>query len=577
MPPFDPRLLRVARPVRALIAAAGLVGALTAVATVAQAVLLARVLAAVIVGGAARGELAGDLAALAGAIGARAILAWVAEELARRGARRSVEALRLRLLRHLAELGPRRRHGRAGAALTPLMTSGLDSVQIYLAQYLPALVLSAIVPAGVVVILLVTDLTSGLIVAVTLPLIPVFMALVGWYTDRETKRKWASLAALATFFGEVITGIRILVVYGRTAGQARAVREISDRHRRATMSTLRIAFLSSMVLELAATLSVALVAVAVGLRLVSGSITLAVALTALLLAPEAYLPLRALGSRFHAAADGVRAVDDLMTLLEEPAPAAGGRAVDRASAARYDLELAGARVDFEDGRGLAPVSLRLPAGRVTALTGASGSGKTTVLGLIAGLLEPDEGQVLAHDGDRSFPLAELDGAAWRAQIAWCGQHPVMLPTTIRANLLLGHPRREDVTEQRLWRALTDVAAAEFVRELPAGLDTALGDDGAGLSAGQLQRLGLARAVLRDAPIVVLDEPTAALDAQTERRVIAGMAPHLRGRTVALATHRPAPLAWADAVIELSHTDARPGHRDVSSTGGPRPVVTVAPW
>ena len=302
-------------------------------------------------------------------------------------------------------------------------------------------------------------------------------------------------------------------------------------------------------LELISTLSVALVAVTVGLRLVSGSVGLQVALTVLILAPEAYLPMRTLGARFHAAADGLPAVGRVQEILESPLPPAGTRTD---LAVLPSIRLAGVSVDFGDGRGLAPLDLTLPAGSITVVQGPSGVGKTTLLSLVAGLLTPDAGRVCVStlDGgpaiDNWVDLADVRPDLWRAGVAWCGQRPVLVPGTIAQNLALGGPLDPD----RQASALEAVAAQSFLRLLPAGLDTVLGDDGAGLSAGQLHRIALARALAGTAAVVLLDEPTADLDPDTEELVVTGLRELLAGRTVLISTHRPAPLRLADAVLVL---------------------------
>ena len=571
MKPLDPQLLRYARPVRGLVVGAVALGVAGAVATVVQAFLLGSVLAGAVVGGAGLAQLSTPLCALAATVVARSGIAWASEELAQAAAVRASDDLRRSVLRTAAALGPRWRSHEQGAGLVPLLTSGLDGLQEYLARYVPALVLAALVPPAVVVVLWWVDPTSGLIVLVTLPLVPVFMALVGWYTDRATAAKWAKLQALSSHFSEVVAGLETLLVFGRARGQARAVRRRTEEHRVASMATLRIAFLSSMVLELLSTLSVALVAVTVGLRLVTGSMQLGPALTVLILAPEAYLPLRTLGARFHAAADGAGAVDRLLRVLrlpvvhpDRPAPDLAGRPPA--------LQLTGVTVDLGEGRGLRNLDVRVAAGTCTVLQGPSGVGKTTVLRVLAGLLLPDAGQVIVTTPTGQTDLARTDAAGWRSRISWCSQQPVLVPGTIRENLLLGHPRPDGMTEQQVRQALRAAAAEDVVAGLADGLDAEIGDDGLGLSVGQLRRLCLARAVLRSAPVVLLDEPTAGLDTRTEQRVLAGLAEHLAGRTVVLATHRAGPLAWADQVVQLSE---RPLPAGDAPMAGDAPTVPAA--
>ncbi len=570
MRPLDPRLTRYATGVRRLLIVSVTLGVASAVVVVIQAVLLAGILADVIIGGSGLDDVSGRLVAVAVVIVVRAALAWAAEEVAGRNASSVTAGLRRDLLRHAAVLGPRWRSGEHGGRLAVLATTGVESLHTYLARYLPQLVLSVVVPVIMLVYVFSTDLTSGIIVLVTLPLIPLFMAFVGWYTDRQTRAKFASLSRLAAHFTDVVAGLPTLKVFGRAKAQAQAVRRVTEDYRRSSMSTLRVAFLSSMVLELLASLSVALVAVAIGLRLVNGGLSLEVGLAVLILAPEAYLPLRQLGAQFHAAADGVEAAGRALDILETPAPTPGARSD---LVAPFGIRLDAAAVGGPEDRGaVGPLTLSVPAGRTTVVTGDSGAGKTTSLQLIAGALRPDAGSVVVIDRDsREATVDELDPAWWRARLGWAGQAAALQAGTIRQNLAQGN---DDVDDATLRDALAAVDAAGFVDRLTGGLDHRLGDGGSGLSHGQRQRLTLARALARPADVLLLDEPTAALDEATEQRVLDGIRRLTRGRTVVLVTHRPAPIALADHVIRLTPTD-----RDADSAPPDPALATTAvnPW
>ena len=574
--------MRYASGVRALLILSVVVGILSALVVIAQAILLAGILADVIIGGVGLPEVHTRLVWLAVVIAIRAALAWTSEEVARRSAVSVTTDLRRDLLEHAAALGPRWRSGEHGGELSVLATSGIESLHDYVARYLPQLVLSVVIPLIMLVYLFSADLTSAVIVAVTLPLIPVFMALVGWYTDRQTKEKWESLSRLAGHFTDVVAGLPTLKVFGRARAQAEAVRKVTDDYRRASMGTLRIAFLSSMVLELLASLSVALVAVAIGLRLVYGDLTLQVGLAVLILAPEAYLPLRQLGTQFHAAADGVAATATVLAILETPAPAAGSRTdVPTLPTLRLD----GVIVGQPGQRGsVGPLSLSIPAGSITVVTGDSGAGKTTLLQLLAGVQRPDAGRITVTDaaGGQQLELDQIAPDHWRSRLSWAGQGGAMQAGTIRDNLALGNPAAADGT---LRLALEQVDGAGFVDRLPAGWHTLLGEGGSGLSQGQRQRLALARALARPSALVLLDEPTAALDEDTEERVLRGIRAAVAGRTVVLVTHRPAPLALADQVIDLRA--ARPDSADASAAAadgddtapavGDTEALAVGPW
>jgi thiol reductant ABC exporter CydD subunit len=571
--PFDPRLARYATGVRRLIALSVALGVASAVVVVVQAILLAGILADVIIGGAGPDQVAGRLGALAVVIAIRAALAWAAEELAGRSASAVTAGLRRDLVLHAAALGPRWRSGEHGGRLAVLATTGVESLHSYLARYLPQLVLSVVVPGIMLIYLFSADLTSGIIVLVTLPLIPLFMALVGWYTDRQTRAKWASLSRLAAHFTDVVAGLPTLKVFGRAKAQAEAVRRVTDDYRTSSMVTLRVAFLSSMVLELLASLSVALVAVAIGLRLVYGGLALEVGLAVLILAPEAYLPLRQLGTQFHAAADGVEAAGRVLDVLDTPPPVPGTR---RDLTAPFGIRVDAATVGRAGERGaVGPLTLVAPAGQVTVVTGDSGAGKTTLLQLLAGVLRPDTGAVTVTSGTSgegdAVPVADLDPGWWRSQLGWAAQGGALQAGTIRQNLTLGRP---DLDEATLRSALLAADAAGFVDALPGGLEHRLGDGGSGLSQGQRQRLTLARALARPAPVLLLDEPTAALDEPTEQRVLAGMRRLIGGRTVVLVTHRPGPLALADQIVRLEPSAG------ASAEGASDPALATAavnPW
>jgi len=540
--PLDPRLLHHARAVRGLLAASVVLGLLAAVATLAQAVLLAELLVRVVLAGAGLAELTRPLVLLAVVVVVRAGVGWAAEELARRSAHTVTAQLRRALLVKVLELGSRWSDHQRRGDLAVLATTGVDGLEPYAARYLPTLVLAVVVPPLVVAFLLVEDPLSAAIVLLTLPLVPLFMALVGWHTQRRTAERYRSLELLAGHFLDVVAGLPTLKVFGRARAQAEAVRRTTSEYRRTTMVTLRVAFLSSLVLELAATLSVALVAVSVGLRLVDGALDLRTGLAVLVVVGEAYLPLRAVGAQFHASTDGLTAAGRVLAVLEVPGPVAGTRTVVP-SPAVAPLVLHGARVRV-DGRedALRCPDLVVRPGRVTVVLAPSGAGKTTLLLVLAGLLRPDDGSVAVGGVD----LADVDPGVWRARTGYLGQQPRLVAGTVSENVVLGNP---GATDAQVWSALRLAVAVEFVDSL----DQVVGEHGSLLSAGQRQRLALARALLRDADLLLLDEPTSALDADTERRVLAGLAEHARGRTVVIASHRPAVLAIADDVVELVPT------------------------
>ena len=543
MKPLDPRLLRYARTARAYLAVTVILGAVLAGLVVAQATLLAGGITAVFLHSAGPRELTPTLLWLAAVVAGRAAVAWAQEVASAHAAAGVKSELRNRLLTHLAALGPT---GGTGALAT-LAVRGLDALDAYFARYLPQLVLAALVPAIVLCRLLPADLVAGVTIALTLPLIPVFMALVGLHTEAANRRQFHLLSRLSHHFLDVVAGLPTLKLFGRARLQAGTIRRISGEQRRLTMRTLRTAFLSSLVLELLATLSVALVAVSIGLRLVSGHLDLATALLVLILAPEAYLPLRQVGANYHASAEGLAAAEEVFAVLDTPLPVHGTQPPPDARTASVVLD--DVVVDYPDR---AEPALRLSAviepGEIVALTGPSGCGKSTALGVLLGFVTPAHGSVTIG----GHPLSLLDPVEWRRQIAWVPQRPQLFAGTIRSNVTLA----ATVTDAAVRRALENAGAAAFVDGLPYGLDTVLSDDGTGLSAGQRQRIALARAFLRDTPIVLMDEPTANLDTGTATEVMAAIRRLARGRTVVLAAHRPELIALAGRVISLTAAGVR---------------------
>ncbi|WP_051740641.1 thiol reductant ABC exporter subunit CydD [Kitasatospora sp. MBT66] len=540
-----------------------------------QAELLADLLAD---GFAGRGRWTGPLVALGTVLALRALLAWARGALAQRAAAATKRDLRDRLTAHLRDTGPRRlAAGRHGETAT-LLTRGLDALDPYLTGYLPTMAATAVVPLVVVVRLGLADWTSALIVVITLPLIPVFGALVGLHTAQRTARQWRLLARLGGHFLDVVAGLPTLRAFGRERHQTRVVREMADAHRRATMRTLRVAFLSSLVLETVATLSVALVAVPVGLRLLDGALDLRTALVVLFLAPEAYLPLRAAGAAFHDSAEGIAVTERVFALLDDADDTGGANGAgdpDRANGAgdpddavtaptarllvkdpvpapapvpearTARLRLEGVTVHHPDraAPALADVSLTVHPGEHLALVGPSGAGKSTLLALLLGFVTPGAGRVLVDGTD----LAALDPDAWLAQVAWVPQRPHLFATSVADNIRLGRP---DATDAEVRAAARAACADGFIAALPQGYDTVLGEHGAGLSAGQRQRTALARAFLKDAPVLLLDEPTAHLDPESEAAVTGATAELMRGRTAIVVAHRTGLLPHADRILTV---------------------------
>jgi thiol reductant ABC exporter CydD subunit len=552
MKPLDPRLLRHARATRGFLVAAVAIGAASALLIVAQAFLIAHAVTAALQDGAGVADLQGVLVALVGIALGRAGLAWAAEAVGHRSAAAAISQLRLQVLERCLRLGPAHLGTGGVGPLTSLVTRGASALDTYFARYLPQLVLAVVVPLIGGVAILTQDPLSALIVALTLPLIPVFMVLIGRYTQARMDRQWATLGVLSGHFLDVVAGLPTLKVFNRAKAQAQTLRQVGDHYRTATMGVLRISFLSSLVLELLATLSVAIIAVAIGLRLVEGTMDLTTGLTVLILAPEVYLPLRLVGMHFHAASEGVGAAERMFAWIEVPEAPAGTERVDARTVTIRTRDL---RVTFGDRVGVPGASIEIRPGRVTALVGPSGCGKSTVLAVLLGLVGPPTAQlrgaveVITDDG-RVIPLPDLDQAAWRAQLGWVPQSPALLPGTVADNVRLG---REGFTDAQVQAALD--AAGLPPEELPDGPATAV-TEGGGVSVGQARRIGVARALLGDPSILLFDEPTAALDGTREAEIGATVSElAARGRTVVVVTHHRGLIDLADDVLVLSGVPA----------------------
>ncbi|MGZ4595889.1 MAG: thiol reductant ABC exporter subunit CydD [Actinomycetes bacterium] len=559
MRPVDRRLQGHAPAARGhLVLAAGLAAGSAALLVV-QAFAVTELVVRPFQQGAGVAALRTPLLVLGGVVLGRALLAWASEVSAHRASARVKSQLRHQLLEHVVRLGPAWLAQQRTGDLATLATRGTDALDGYFARYLPALVAAAIVPPAVLVVILTQDLLDGLIILVTLPLVPVFAMLVGLATQRRTRRRWRTLAALGGHFLDVVEGLPTLLVFRRAAAQVETIRRVTDENRRASMATLRLAFLSSAVLEFVATISVALVAVSTGLRMVGGTLDLHTGLVVLVLAPEAYWPLRQVGAQFHASADGLAAAEQVFTVLETPETRSRSTPTRRPpDLARATLRIEGLSVAHDRSRpALAPFDLVVAPGEYVGLTGPSGCGKSTLLGVLLGFVAPSSGRVTVDAPDCAggpVDLAEIDLEAWRAQVAWVPQQPWLAAASIRDNVRLARPDADDAA---VARAVELAHASAFVAALPQGLDTLLGDRGAGLSAGQRQRIALARAFLRDAPLVLLDEPTAHLDAGSERAVADAVRRLAVDRTVIAVAHRPALLADADRVVTIGPPAAPP--------------------
>lgn len=569
MKPLDPRLLRYARSTRGFVILTVVLGAVMAVLVIITARLLATAIVEVAEG---RADLATSLPVLFGlsaVIVLRAVVAWISEAAAYRTAARAKAELREAALGHILRLGPSGPASVDPGRIATLLTRGIDALDAYYARYLPQVFLAMIVPIAIIATVIGFDLVSALIIAITLPIIVVFMVLIGLYTRARVDRQWQTLSRLSGHFLDLIAGLPTLKILGRAKRQAAVISDIGDRYRSTTMGVLRISFLSSFALELLASLSVALVAVTIGVRLVEGGIAFSTALFILILAPEAYLPLRMTGQHFHSAAEGVGAADEVFAMLEQPMPARGER-TDIPSRPALHCEAVTVTYPGRSSPALHPTTVTMSPGEVTAIVGASGGGKSTLLAALMGFVPVSGGRVILRgdDGDQGVDLTELDPDHWRTRIGWVPQTPHLINPTGNSSVVdivrLGRP---DATVDEVRTALATAGVLDEIESFPEGLRTVIGEAGVGLSAGQARRVALARALVRRVDLLLLDEPTAALDGVSEACVVEALRQAAEsGVGVVVVAHRPALIEIADVVVHVGAPAApgreTPGEQDL---------------
>jgi len=544
--------MRYAHSARRHIVLTSVLGLLTAVLVIAQAFLVARSVSPVIEGTARLGDVRGLIAALVVVVVLRGATVALREAWGRRAAEGTIRELRTALVAKSERLGPRWR-ARHGADTATLITRGLDDLEPYFVKFLPQMILVATVTPLALATILLQDFWSALVALLTIPLIPIFMILIGRFTQDSSRKKLVSMERLGSQLLDLMSGLPTLRGLGRTDGPRAHLRRLGRENTRTTLATLRVAFLSGGVLEFLSTLSVALVAVEVGMRLVYGHLTLATGLVVIMLAPEVFEPLRQVGAQFHASADGVAAASATFDILETPEPEHGDAVAPDIAAA--DIVLDDVWVAARGAWAPAGLSAVIAPGTLAALRGPSGSGKTTAAMVLLGLEPATRGRIRIRGhapGAPTVDLVDVDPASWWSQVTWVPQTPTLVPGALRANL------PEDVPLADLERAAAATGFDRVLADLPDGWDTTIGQGGVGLSVGQRQRLALTRALLDDSRLVVLDEPTAHLDAMSEAAVVASLI-DLRdqGRTVVVIAHRAAVVAAADHVIDVSPRAATP--------------------
>lgn len=536
MKPLDPRLLRWARSVRGLLIGLVVIGIATTVLIVLQASLLAESIVTIF-----QKKQAPEILLIAGLIVIffiRATLTWLSESLASKAAIIAKSELRVELAQRILRLDQPIHH--SPGELTHLSTRGIDALDSYFSRYLPQLVLAVIVPISLSLVVLWQDWLSAILLLITIPLIPVFAILIGLYTKAKTDQQLTSLNEISNYYTDVISGLTTLRIFGRTKSQSRNLAEIDERYRKSTIGVLRISFLSSLALELLASISVAMIAVGIGLRLVHGEFDLRTGLFILILTPEIYLPLRAVGAQFHAAAEGVSASEQILNYLDTPATLIlQPPKVDRIKI-----------IDFRPSAGdlkISPINLEANKGSLIVITGESGSGKTSFFRALMGTVPIGSGQIQINDGYK------LDLISLRNEISWLPQHATQLAGSVMQTLRMGDP---DISEERAILLLTRLGLR--LEELTLGIDTRIDELGAGVSVGQRRKLALARALVRDSSILLLDEPTASLDVESEKLVITEiLAERDRGRIIFAAVHGSGLQQYADQIISLHNSRIKP--------------------
>jgi len=473
----------------------------------------------------------------------RGFCSYLLEHASATAAARVKKSIRSRLYRKIQALGPAGLVGDETAPLIETVTRGVDELEHYFTRFLPQLCLAAILPLLFLIVILPYEWRSSLVLLFSAPCIPLFMILIGRGSEKLHRSQWSRLSRMAGHLLDLVQGLPDLIIFGAAKREAEAVARVSEEYRSATMSVLRVAFLSAFALEFFATVGTAVVAVIIGFRLLWGILSLQEGLFILLMAPEFYLPLRNLGLSYHSRMQGVAAAERIMPLLTRPLPEGfAGRLTPPATPPYVRFEGVSFRYGGNRG-GVTDINLELPAGSITALVGVSGAGKTTLARLLAGMIRPEAGRILINGLD----LTMLDPDAWRSRLAWVPQAPYFTAGTVRENLLLGRP---DASKHEITAAIEAAAAEQIVCRLPHGLETLLGDRGAGLSGGELKRLALARAYIRKAVLIVLDEPTAGLDPENERLVCMALQRLAQGRTVLVISHREQTIAAAERVAEM---------------------------
>ena len=544
------RLLTLTRDTRFALLLTVLSGLLAGLLTIGQAYLVSSTVNGVFLNGQTLAEVFHWLKLILFVITGRALLTWVNEVSANTVAVKIKTDLRERLFNHILNLGPAYTRGQRTGELTTAAVEGIEALDAYYSQYLPQLVISTLVPISILIFIFPMDLLSGIILLVTAPLIPFFMIMIGKGAEIVSKRQYETLSRLSAHFLDSLQGLTTLKLFGRGKAHAKNIEQVSNQFRDRTLEVLRITFLSALALELLATLSTAVIAVEIGFRLLYAKMEFREAFFLLILAPEFYMPLRMLGARFHAGMSGTTAAKRIFQILDTPiviSNVEGHKShVANLQPSTFNVQLDNVSYTYPDETtpALENVSLQIKAGQNIALVGASGAGKTTLANLLLRFIEPTSGQLIVNQGS----LSEISINSWRTQIAWVPQRPHLFHDTFSANIRLGKP---DATHEEVIVAAKAAHLHEFIETLPDKYETIIGESGARLSGGQAQRLALARAFLKNAPLLILDEPTSSLDPETESLLEESTRHLMQGRTVITIAHRLNSIFKADQIIVLA--------------------------